>query len=226
MSRKLILTIAAAATVAVATLASQSADARGFGGGGFGGGGFGRGFGGGGFSSGRSIGMARGAGPSPGRLIPILNPGGPRNPIHPIFPGFPGHPGLPGHPGWWWWAHNHGHWIFRDGRWIVDDVVVDAAPVMTAPGPCTCLTKTYTPSGLVVFADVCTKESASAAVNASSADAAQGPTTPVAAQSVPMSVVPTAPNYAGHTYEDYLAANPQATQPQAANPPAQAPQKN
>jgi hypothetical protein len=43
----------------------------------------------------------------------------------------------------------------------------------------------------------------------------------VAATAVPMSVVPTAPNYAGRTYEDYLAANPQA-----ANPPAQAPQKN
>ena len=44
---------------------------------------------------------------------------------------------------------------------------------------------------------------------------------PVAATAVPMSVVPTAPNYAGRTYEDYLAANPQA------NPAApQAAQKN
>jgi hypothetical protein len=42
-----------------------------------------------------------------------------------------------------------------------------------------------------------------------------------------MSVVPTAPNYAGRTYEDYLAANPQAAQPQAAQAPAaSAPQKN
>jgi hypothetical protein len=208
MSRKMILTLAAAATVAVATLASQSADARGFGGGGFGGGGFGRGFGGGavaarGFGGG---GMGRISTPIvrtptafsvPGRgghpIIPILNP---RNPIHPVFPG---------HPGWWWWAHHHDHWIFRDGRWIEEDVAVEEAPaVATGPGPCTCLTKTYTPSGLVVFADVCTKESASA---------------------VPMSVVPTAPNYAGRTYEDYLAANPQSAPPQAANPPT-APQKN
>jgi hypothetical protein len=221
MSRKTILTLAAAATVAVATLASQSADARGFGGGGFGGGGFGRGFGGGAVAArgigGGGMGMARLPARGGGRLIPILNPGNPiRNPIHPVFPG---------HPGWWWWAHHHTHWIFRDGRWIEDDVVVDATPV--APGPCTCLTKTYTPSGLVVFADVCTKESASAAATADSADAAQAPTTPVAATAVPMAVVPTVPNYAGRTYEDYLAANPQAAQPQAAQAPAdRGPQKN
>ena len=97
--------------------------------------------------------------------------------------------------------------------------------VVAAPGPCTCLTKTYTPSGLVVFADICTKESASASVDGS-ADATQVPTTPVAASAVPMSVVPTAPNYAGRTYEDYLAANPQSAQPQAANPAPQAPQGN
>jgi hypothetical protein len=36
-----------------------------------------------------------------------------------------------------------------------------------------------------------------------------------------MSVVPTAPNYAGKTYDDYLAANPQA-----ANPAPQGAQKN
>ena len=90
---------------------------------------------------------------------------------------------------------------------------------MAEPGPCTCLTKTYTPSGLVVFADVCTKELASASVDGS-ADATQVPTTPVAAMAVPMSVVPTTPNYAGRTYEDYLAANPQAAQPQASTPPA------
>jgi hypothetical protein len=73
----------------------------------------------------------------------------------------------------------------------------------------------------VVFADVCTKESASASVAASySASATQVPTTPVAATAVPMSVVPTTPDYAGRTYEDYLAANPQLAQPQASAPPA------
>jgi hypothetical protein len=90
-----------------------------------------------------------------------------------------------------------------------------------------CLTKSYSPSGLVVFADVCTKESASASVygNASAA-ATQVPTTPVAATAVPMSVVPTTPDYAGRTYEDYLAMNPQLSQPQASAPQPQAMQKN
>ena len=126
------------------------------------------------------------------------------------FPGRPGRPGFPGH--WVFHHHDHGHWVFRFGRWIVVDDVVERAPVapavVAAPGPCTCLTKTYTPSGLVVFADICTKESASAPVDGS-ADATQVPTTPVAATAVPMSVVPTAPNYAGRTYEDLVAADPQ-----------------
>jgi len=209
MSRKTILTLASAATLAVAMLASQSADARGFGGGGGGGfgGGGGRGFGGGGFA-GRSIGgggmgMARLTGHGGRTLIPII-------------------PGRPGNPHWTFHHHDHGHWVFRFGRWIVvDDVVEEAPAIVTAPGPCTCLTKNYTPSGLVVFADVCTKESASASVYSSS-DASQAPTTPVAATAVPMTVVPTTPNYGGRTYDDYLAANPQAANPSA----PQAPQKN
>lgn len=210
MSRKIILSLAAA-TLAVATLSSQ-ADARGFGG--FGGG---RAMGGG-------MAMARFSGHGGRTLTPIF-PGRGR----PIMPGpFP-HLHPPGHPPVWTFNHHHhGHLVFRFGRWIVVDDVVDEAPapaVVAAPGPCTCLTKTYTPSGLVVFADICTKESASASVDGS-ADASQVPTTPVAATAVPMSVVPTAPNYAGRTYEDYLAANPQAVPPQAANPAPQAPQGN
>ena len=40
-----------------------------------------------------------------------------------------------------------------------------SGPIATpTPGPCTCLTKTYTQDGLVVFADLCTKELASAPV--------------------------------------------------------------
>ena len=81
---------------------------------------------------------------------------------------------LSGRPGWAF--NHHGHWIFRGGRWIVvDPVVADAGPdvapaaPVVAPvassGPCTCLTKTYTPDGLVMFADVCTKEAASAPQN-------------------------------------------------------------
>ncbi len=140
MSRKIILTLAAA-TIAVATLASQSADARGFGGFGggrsFGGGGAhfggGRSFGGGArFGGGRSFG---GGGPRfvggrfPGHggghtLIPIFNPGhgDPIHPIHPIHP--------PIHVGWHWHDHHHGYRVFRDGRWIVlDEPIGDTAVV-------------------------------------------------------------------------------------------------
>ena len=65
------------------------------------------------------------------------------------------------------------------------------------PGPCTCLTKNYTPEGLVVFKDQCTQEMASARVDGSpdNAQADQGPA-----------------NFAGQTYQDYLKANPQAMQ--------------
>jgi hypothetical protein len=247
MSRKIILSVAAAA-IAVASFASQSADARGFGG--FGGGGFAR--------AGGGFGRALNPQPLPpgrafsgrfasftghgGRIVPILPgppPGHHRPPIIPIpihlpepgpNPG-PGPGPGPGHPidpplGWHDHHHHHHHWVFRGGAWIVIDDETDAVVAAEpedgpAPGPCTCLTKTYTPSGLVVFADVCTKESASASVSGSaSAEATQVPTTPVAATAVPMSVVPTTPDYAGRTYEDYLAANPQLTQPQAAAPPA------
>ena len=46
------------------------------------------------------------------------------------------------------------------------------------PGPCTCLTKNYTPEGIVVFQDLCTKEMASAPVAGSDqAQAEQGPRT-------------------------------------------------
>ena len=208
MSRKLILTIATAATVAVASLASQSAEAHG-GSGGFGRGGLGRG----GFGGGHAARNFRG----------LLN----QHPLQPIIPiNFP-KPAPTPHP------DPHHHWAFHDGKWSFEaDVVAVDAPVAAAIAPatqqtsqCGCLTKTYTPTGLAVFADICTKESASAPVN-STADATQAPTSPVAATAVPISEVPTAPNYAGRTFGDYLAANPQLTQPQAANTQPQAAPKN
>jgi len=112
----------------------------------------------------------------------------------------------------------------RDGRWIdvdpVDGGLPDAEPVSAAtpgPGPCTCLTKTYTQDGLVVFADVCTKEAASARVGGASSDATPVPpantqsnnAAPVA-PAADATQAPTTPNYAGMTYQDYLAANSQA----------------
>jgi hypothetical protein len=226
MSRKLILRIVASLAVA-ATLGSTAADARGFGGGSFGGGRVASAsFAGRGATS--SVG--RGSGGSVG-LVPILNPGRGNNPgggnpgggpIRPIFPpggGGPIHPILP--PGGGHWVHwHHHHWIWRDGIWVdlgLDDVA--DAPLEEAPGPCTCLTKTYTQDGLVVFADVCTKEAASARVDGSAAAATPVPpapgkssdATPVPpADTTDVSKAPTSQNYAGRTFQDFLAANQQA----------------
>ncbi len=163
MSRTLILTLAAAATITVASFASSASYARGFGGGGHIGGGGHVGVG------GHIGGGARiGGGRVGGRVA--LNGGRIGHPGYGGYRGYRGR-GFVGRPGWAF--NHHGHWIFRGGRWIVvDPVVADAgsdvapaAPVVApvaSSGPCTCLTKTYTPDGLVMFADVCTKEAASA----------------------------------------------------------------
>jgi len=143
MSRKLILTFAAAASVAAAsvTLGSSAVYARGM----MGGGGH---FSSGGahFSSGRSVHLAtmHNSGRGSGKMF-IPRPGRPGGHIPPIHIGH--------HP------HHH-HWVFRHGHWIVLGEDIVEAPVLertVAPGPCSCLTKTYTPEGLVVFADVCTR---------------------------------------------------------------------
>ena len=203
MSRKAILSLATA-TIIAAGLASTAADARGFGGG----------SGGGRVASARSLGGGNhlaGRG-NVGRLA-TLNPGrGGRG-------GHPGHGGLHGH---------HHHRIFRNGIWIDVDGYADDyvdAPVVATPGPCTCLTKTYTKDGLVVFADVCTKEAASARVDGTATGAIDVPTDGKATSSsnAPVdrkagSQQPTSQNYAGLTYADFLAANAQAA--------SQAAQKN
>jgi hypothetical protein len=178
MSRKVILALAAAATVAAATLASSSDS----------------------YAHGVRSGSGIASHFARVSRIPRLHE--PRDPGR--------HIGLHEH---------HRHWAFRNGIWIeVDDVVADAVDVapVAAPGPCTCLTKTYTPAGLVVFADICTKESASAPVD-STADATQAPTTPPAAAQAPAATA-TPSNFAGRTYQDFLTANPQAA--------VQAPAKN
>lgn len=201
MSRQLILTLAAAASVAAAsvTLGSSAVYARGMGTGMSRGGGSHFAMGGG------HVRMARLSGGT-------LTPGKPgRGHLPPIRIGHLHH-------------HHHHHWVFRGGHWVVlGEDIVEApvlAPAAAVPGPCTCLTKTYTPAGLVVFADVCTKESASAPVEGDAADATQAPTSDVPAKQTPIAQVPTKPNYAGRTYDDYLAANPQL-QPQAAAPGTQ-----
>jgi len=136
MSRKIILSLVAAATLAGASLSSASADA-----------------------------MIRQVG---------------------------GHPN--GHPNFHWRFHEHRHFVRWHNHFWVRPVGYAVRDVQ--PGLCTCLTKNYTPEGQVVFADICTKESASAPV-AGSSDAAQA--------DVPA-------NYAGQTYQDYLKANPQAAE--------------
>ena len=107
-----------------------------------------------------------------------------------------GHGG--GHPGGHWghWGHYH-HYVHFHDRIYVRPV---AYTVRTStPGPCTCLTKNYTPEGRVVFQDLCTKEMASAPADGSSdqTQIEQGPA-----------------NMAGQTYQDYLKANPQTAQTQ------------
>lgn len=62
-------------------------------------------------------------------------------------------------------------------------------------GPCTCLWKGYTPEGAVVFKDLCTKEMASAPVDGAPAQASE---------------VQAPNNFAGKTYQDYLAGTPPA----------------
>jgi hypothetical protein len=202
MSRKLTLTfaLATAATIAAASLGSSTADARGFGGG-FGGG---RSFASGGFRGGHIASSGR-------TLTPILNPGRTGNPGRIGNPRFPRWPGHPGHQ---WAYHPHGHLVFRGGRWITIDEVVDEAPVTPVSGPCTCLTKTYTADGLVVFADVCTKEAASARVDGSADTATPVPPADKSSDATEdqpaVAAAPTSQNYAGRTYQDYLAANGKA----------------
>lgn len=93
------------------------------------------------------------------------------------------------HPKPHWNHHHHIRPVYVVGR---------PATVYTRPvaGNCNCLTKDYTPEGKVVFQDLCTKEMASA---------------PVAGSEPKTSEAPASSNFAGKTYQDYLATNAQAT---------------
>jgi hypothetical protein len=192
MSRTVIITLASAAAIAAISFASSPSYAKGFGGGGHVGGG--AHIGGGAHVSGGThagTGTRMGGG---GRSTGGNRTG--RDPGH----NYGGHPGFPGRN---WAFHDRGRWAFRNGVWLPIDAVdagpaVVDAPVVTAapaPAPCNCLTKNYTQDGLVVFADICSKEAASAPVDAKSGDASQAPTST---------------NFAGRNYQDFLAANPQA----------------
>jgi hypothetical protein len=91
--------------------------------------------------------------------------------------------------------HYHGHVVVRGiyERGYVRPVGF-VAPVVE--NLCNCLTKSYTPEGVVVFKDLCTKEMASAPVEGVAPEKSGEIQSPS--------------NFAGKTYQDYLAANPQA----------------
>ena len=92
-----------------------------------------------------------------------------------------GHPHYNNHVRYW---HYREHYVRPVGY---------VRPV--AEGTCNCLTKDYTPEGAVVFKDLCTQEMASAPVEGAPEKSSEA-------------AAPT--NFAGKTYQDYLAANPQA----------------
>jgi hypothetical protein len=74
------------------------------------------------------------------------------------------------HSGGHWGGHGHfrHHVHFSHLRGGVYVQPVGYAVRAVEPGPCTCLSKKYTPEGQVVFKDQCTKEVASAQVNGGS----------------------------------------------------------
>jgi len=64
--------------------------------------------------------------------------------------------------GHWGGHYNHWHYGYRRPIWYARPVIYPVArPVaVSSPGPCTCLSKEYTPEGAVLFKDRCTNETA------------------------------------------------------------------
>ena len=137
MSRKSTLTaLAAALTLGVAMFSTGSADAHGHGGGG--------GMSSHGGFSGHRVSVGR---PSLGR--PSLG--------RPSL-GRPGrHPGRPGISVWPRPTWSVG---YRRPYWVAPVVTYAVARPEVVAGPCTCLSKEYTPEGAVLFKDRCTNEAA------------------------------------------------------------------
>lgn len=68
-----------------------------------------------------------------------------------------------GHFGGGRFGHHHPRWHVRYYRPIwygVRPVYAAYGPRLVSPGPCTCLSKEYTPDGRVLFKDLCTNEAA------------------------------------------------------------------
>jgi hypothetical protein len=149
--------LAAVVTVGAASFVSSSAEARGFGGGGFHGGGMRVGGMGhvGGFNR---VGIGRvGFG-----RVGFNRVGFNRVGFNHFRPGFRRW-GFNHHR--WWWHHRRpilvGGGVYLGTSALAATYAAPQAAAQPAP-TCTCLTKQYTPEGLVVFQDVCTKEVASA----------------------------------------------------------------
>lgn len=101
--------------------------------------------------------------------------------------------------------HFRPHWNvgFRRHYWIAPAVTYAVARPAVAAGPCTCLSKEYTPEGVVVFKDRCTNEMAmnppaAAPQQTSYAPAPVYQTAPVQAQPQ-QAYVPTYPGPAAQT---------------------------
>ncbi len=114
-----------------------------------------------------------------------------------------------------WIHHHHPHWWHPGLIMAGGHPAYDAAPVAAAPGPCTCLTKDYTPEGLVIFKDVCTKETATTVVPGSPAAAQlqqqqQEPQSGTAPSPQQSGEIAAPSSFAGKTYQDFMASQQQA----------------
>jgi hypothetical protein len=94
---------------------------------------------------------------------------------------------------------------------------------VAAPKVASCLTKEYTPEGMLIFKDLCTKEMASTPIPGTPAAAAamqqmQGNPQGIPQGSGPVSEAPAPNNFAGKSYEEF-----KANQAQKAEAPAKAP---
>ena len=199
MIRQTTLAIAALA-FAVASLASVDANAKP----GFGGGGFKPGFG-GGMQPGKVF-----APKGPIKMAPFkpikIGPIKPIKPIKPVFPIKPIKPVKPPH------IHAHGpHFIPVpvpvQTAYAVERPVTVVSQRPVTRNTCNCLTKDYTPDGIVIFKDLCTKETASAPLPGSPAAAALEQQQKQQQQSE----LPATNNFAGKTFEEFKAAQAATT---------------
>jgi hypothetical protein len=179
LNRKIVLALAAIATMTTAALVPTSASAMR--------GGFARAavghspfVGGNGLRSGGAGGILRNNGLGGGHNKVILGGGNVRGGctgnacigVKPVCSGIRCLPKLPGIPIGWhphphpWpvFAWHHEHWGVGVGVGGYDAPVAVADTTVAAPAattaPCNCLTKQYLPDGSVMFQDLCTKEAA------------------------------------------------------------------